>query len=790
MELGTSTTGATPLHLAIYRGSFKVVEFLIRKKANVCAMTWEGETVLHIALQSAWDDESVGAQANNTGGGNRILDHIIKNIDKGKQWQELLNVARREENRSRLKYLVERMDNGDMTRWMPLERIWLAMSEKRFHGLKDNLRAEVGLNAFTSNMKQELTGNCDVLKLAACLGEDEIVRWLLRTRHWSESEKEEAKKRTKRPQWVTKEAFERLNDGKLIWDTPFVRDGKRAAEKFRRPSPKGLAESLHENKLKAAIMDFVVHDQQVDFMYFDRDVSQIIYGKDGAAGGETLKKFAKDAATQLEDPTIFQPELRGKWPSFRWIHLPANCIDWMNDITLSIYLEKDTRKDNWQSTLQSLRQSWDELPQNESMGRYMHPKCVEINVAPTWSKLSDDERSRKPDCERRLALYMPYITFGPCGTKSKVLSYEETLRDKHKHHILHSSRTLDQYSHNIEDKKRDLDQVVTRYIDWMKHSDEENGGYLEKRYSLKSKRKELLKNEHPTKEKHDCTNCEFEILRVDQLWLWVIDENTIVSCGTRPLDGRDDQIFKRLLDRLCECQSKLDGNAIPSSLESLVTFITSFYINIVDNLTTKILVPTRTSPTNIRDELMIISSVVQSQKTVWDQLSKSASQTKEERVDTDQWTTSDPNYVLDHIKDLLRYSEETQRNIDSILSLEMNQLSASEGEETRIQGEILMVFTVVTVVFLPLSFLSSLFALNVTIFPHEEGDLLYRPGWIFGIIFGTTAVFILLLAPFLPLEIFRKRIRMIFFRKERSQEKRRWGIRRKARGPTDTVGSV
>jgi len=45
----------------------------------------------------------------------------------------------------------------------------------------------------------------------------------------------------------------------------------------------------------------------------------------------------------------------------------------------------------------------------------------------------------------------------------------------------------------------------------------------------------------------------------------------------------------------------------------------------------------------------------------------------------------------------------------------------------------------VTIVFLPMSFLSSLFALDITSLPHRGDNLSYPPRWIFPRIFGSTA---------------------------------------------------
>ncbi|OMP84411.1 hypothetical protein BK809_0000192 [Diplodia seriata] len=138
---------------------------------------------------------------------------------------------------------------------------------------------------------------------------------------------------------------------------------------------------------------------------------------------------------------------------------------------------------------------------------------------------------------------------------------------------------------------------------------------------------------------------------------------------------------------------------------------------------------------DIRDELNIISSVVQEQKPVWSQLFNQprGSSIRDDGYESRQWSNTNPSYVLKRVDDLLQEARETERNIISVLELQMNQLNVVEAEDSRKQGRILMGFTVVTVLFLPLSFLASLFALNVSTFPHSGDEVQYQPGWIFGI---------------------------------------------------------
>ncbi|KAK6332499.1 hypothetical protein TWF730_004165 [Orbilia blumenaviensis] len=87
-----------------------------------------------------------------------------------------------------------------------------------------------------------------------------------------------------------------------------------------------------------------------------------------------------------------------------------------------------------------------------------------------------------------------------------------------------------------------------------------------------------------------------------------------------------------------------------------------------------------------------------------------------------------------------------QAFINRLLDIQQRQASLTEviwsrrsSAEAAKQGRTVLVFTVVTIIFLPLTFLSSLFALNISVFPHNsEGELSYTPGWIFPILFGFT----------------------------------------------------
>ncbi|KAI2472581.1 hypothetical protein F4781DRAFT_343816 [Annulohypoxylon bovei var. microspora] len=127
---------------------------------------------------------------------------------------------------------------------------------------------------------------------------------------------------------------------------------------------------------------------------------------------------------------------------------------------------------------------------------------------------------------------------------------------------------------------------------------------------------------------------------------------------------------------------------------------------------------------DIRDELSIIKSIVNYQNIVQRKL-----------FDKDP-TDSDlaASYIINDLTEMESLASRIQTAVDSTLSLLQSEIanfqaeeSVRQGKESARQGNILMVFTLITIVFLPLSFLSSLFALDVESF-------LKAPAWALGVI--------------------------------------------------------
>ena len=92
----------------------------------------------------------------------------------------------------------------------------------------------------------------------------------------------------------------------------------------------------------------------------------------------------------------------------------------------------------------------------------------------------------------------------------------------------------------------------------------------------------------------------------------------------------------------------------------------------------------------------------------------------------------DVSKILD---DLLNLKPRYATAIEARFTRDQAEDTKRQAEETARQGQIIMVFTIVTIIFLPMSFLSSFFAINIAAFPRDDNDFLPL-GWVSKYLFG------------------------------------------------------
>ncbi|KIW20664.1 hypothetical protein PV08_01241 [Exophiala spinifera] len=277
--------------------------------------------------------------------------------------------------------------------------------------------------------------------------------------------------------------------------------------------------------------------------------------KDGRGNVKHKNKVNKQTVWQIvyarnqnnpEKPAIpiALDQVEGKKPSFRWIHLPANNISWLEALLTRYYLESDTKD---VTALKSLLRLLGRQQHrgSEIHSRFMRPSCKRIWIPPrqaseqtqaTPQKLSHQNNRRAapstpppPPSARSTApaaaqsqqeddmmvLFMPYLHWETDRNRTSLTQSlrapagnTDSLDDSELSRIakdillihgyvsgstdLHPRRTLDQFKHHsTKTDHQDADQVVYRYC--------------------KKRRKEL------------------KVFMVDQLWMISIG-NLLISC--------------------------------------------------------------------------------------------------------------------------------------------------------------------------------------------------------------------------------------------------------------------
>ncbi|KAL1592691.1 hypothetical protein SLS60_011107 [Paraconiothyrium brasiliense] len=148
---------------------------------------------------------------------------------------------------------------------------------------------------------------------------------------------------------------------------------------------------------------------------------------------------------------------------------------------------------------------------------------------------------------------------------------------------------------------------------------------------------------------------------------------------------------------------------------------------------------------DIRDEVNIILTVLSIQQKLISQMSQPVGD-----EDALLRTPLVANIVSADINDFTKLDSQArtiQEKLNTLMDLKQkaaNAWEAKEARETAVaagkQGNTVLVFTVVTIIFLPLSFMSSFFAIGVAAFPHNEesGEVNWPLGTVMGLLFGVS----------------------------------------------------
>ncbi|KAF5642059.1 ankyrin unc44 [Fusarium sp. NRRL 52700] len=425
----------------------------------------------------------------------------------------------------------------------------------------------------------------------------------------------------------------------------------------------------------------------------------------------------------------------------------------------------------------------EESAQKASMRKELTQEISDTERPAPEDNITDTERPQKiSEAAKPLqatAIYMPYFCFSrscsedihprssqtPEGysdsDNQNLKNYRDLLRN-YENSAIHRSPTLDEwYYHFVEggeaedDRvKRNRGQVVTRFL---KNHLESKDNAKEEDVSKDNKTQQGnqdVKGGAPQREK------PWTLLRVNQIWIWVVanssyerkpDEDAKMSIGQIFSNymnkiGRDET---NLFNILCQWASK-ERKPQEVTKNQPLTWSSSTNQNTRKG-TSMALPPVWTAEAmrdsfqrtemlfrdikDVRDELNILRSVIRFQGTVQKGLG-------DERAKD---TSVSAEYIENDVSGMEDVADRIQSALNATLSLQQSEIANKQTEISTQQNTVLMTFTFATLLFvgyprkneamdinpilkLPLSFLSSLFALDVETFQQA-------PAWAFYVIF-------------------------------------------------------
>lgn len=158
---------------------------------------------------------------------------------------------------------------------------------------------------------------------------------------------------------------------------------------------------------------------------------------------------------------------------------------------------------------------------------------------------------------------------------------------------------------------------------------------------------------------------------------------------------------------------------------------------------------------DIQDELSILRMVLRQQKAVLHETERAfgeASLDNEARFDLTRKFQQQRALIDLHLLDIERMDKQSKAvniSLTQVLDLKQKHANALEARFTRDQardtakqGKTILIFTLVTVIFLPMSFIAAFFAINVVEFPHDSSaggnglPISYVSKYVFGIGLG------------------------------------------------------
>ncbi|UPL00630.1 hypothetical protein LCI18_011564 [Fusarium solani-melongenae] len=516
---------------------------------------------------------------------------------------------------------------------------------------------------------------------------------------------------------------------------------------------------------KAAVTECKAQDDESTLLTEFRSVQDVIYGTGPVPTTATkIERLGDDL--------------------FTWVHLPATNITWMNDLLKRILIEEpscvnDSRSNNVERVNAFFESSWTQTPDATSKSRIMKPLC-------TTEPLPQTKDASSPDRFLQ-AIYMPYLALsrqqrGQYHTENDNREGKQSRNEQEKGckqeendgrdqndvdlqraydayygllkcyegNVIHGSATLDESFYGFSGSQpKDAQQQEALHEDRLQTNEQQV----------------VTKTIHPegVAERSDWT-----LVRVNQLWVWVIGHKWLITATTHPMDQAEDSFLTDAIDYIEKrvrrvrsplemakavfaysvdsydrppkstvyetdhCIHKIFSDSINKIAREDARLFEDFcgYLEAKEpkekdgpegkEMGTKAAARLLAKIRNIFDELQTFRAIGKHQMRVWKKLKNGSS------ADNRRWES----HVMSDIEDMIESAHHIKSNVEMTLSLAQRQIANNhtresvkqgktaiqQGRQSFQQGRTAMIFTAITAFCLTSSSLSSLFAMEVDSF--------------------------------------------------------------------------
>ncbi|SPO05319.1 uncharacterized protein DNG_08006 [Cephalotrichum gorgonifer] len=255
------------------------------------------------------------------------------------------------------------------------------------------------------------------------------------------------------------------------------------------------------------------------------------------------------------------------------------------------------------------------------------------------------------------------------------------------------------------------------------------------------------------------------LLMVHQLWLWKLNKDTVITAfPERYHQGVEDSLFETIRQSGIDCYTRPE-QLVESILFECVTFLEEYRLaglglHILDIFDSSIARRSNEEVAcfknfrdslekrsvregvskeisliheieDIRDELHLILRIFASQRDVVKQFAGVFWPAVKDKFHRMAFVDDcGVQGLIERTKELDRNAQRTRTELDSLVQMKLAQSSLEQAESASRLNNYIMLFTIIAVVFTPLSFMTSLFAIPFDYFPeNDEGEIRVHEDW-------------------------------------------------------------